>query len=280
MFWFVEKHQDDTGILMGAQRAWTYHSSFQEITVLETHTWGRVLILDGLVQKTDRDEFVYHEMLAHVPLTVHPNPESVLIIGGGDGGTLREVLRHPVRSVILCEIDPMVIEVVKKHWPDESTVFSQNRVQIVHKDGRQFLEETDLTFDVIIVDSSEPISHSRTLFSDGFIEQVKRRLKQPGIYVTQSLSPFYAHTFLREFTRRLRTFFPTVHVYHAHVAAYPAGWWSFTLSANDPSLDPRTPNPAHTEFLTGLRYYDPEVHRAAFVLPKFLKTELNHDEAS
>ncbi len=259
---------------MGARRTWTYHSHFQEIAVLETDTWGRVLVLDGLIQKTDRDEFIYHEMLAHVALSTHPAPTSVLIVGGGDGGTLREVLRHPITRVTLCEIDPTVIEVVKKHWPDEAAVFSDSRARIVHMDGRQFLEETDETYDVILVDSSEPVSHSRTLFSDGFIHQVCRRLNQPGIYVSQSLSPFYAAPFLREFVHQLRERFDRVEVYLAPVAAYPAGWWSFTFATNSTHINPKDPRPEVIKRLDGLRYYTPQVHKAAFALPKFLETEL------
>lgn len=271
MYWFAEMHHKDTGILMGARKIWTYSSSFQEITVLETESWGRVLVLDGLVQFTDRDEFIYHEMLVHVAMASHPNPKKVLIIGGGDGGALREVLRHPVDSVVLCEIDPKVIEVVKTHWPMESTVFNDPRVRILSADGRQFVEESEETFDVILVDSSEPVSHSRSLFNPGFFQAARKRLTPPGYYVTQSLSAFFQQAFLCELTEMLREQFPLVRVYVAPVPCYPAGWWSFTIAGNDPGVNPAQPIFSDLEFLDSLKYYSREIHQAAFTLPPFLE---------
>ena len=274
MYWFVEKHREDTGILMGAKKTWTYRSNFQDIAVLETDSWGRVLVLDGLIQFTDRDEFIYHEMLSHVPLRAHPEPKQVLIIGGGDGGTLREVLRHPVNSVVLCEIDPMVIEVVKTHWPDAGPVFQDPRVRIESRDGRDFLESTEDRYDVILVDSSEPVSHSRSLFDPTFLELAARRLRRPGFYATQSLSVFYRASFIRELLQRLRSLHPRAYVYTAPVPCYPAGWWSFIIAGNDETLDPRTCRAGTIPEVENTRYYSARVHSAAFVLPRFLAAEM------
>jgi len=279
LYWFIERHREDTGLFMGARRVWTYRSNFQDIAVLETETWGRVLVLDGLVQMTDRDEFIYHEMLAHVPLMTHPDPRRVLIIGGGDGGVLREVLRHPeVTRAVLCEIDPMVIEVVRRHWPEYGAVFDDPRVQVLNEDGSRFVQTTYERYDVVIVDSSDPVSYSRSLFSPHFLAAVRRVVYPLGLYATQCMSLLYHLDFVKDFYRQLQATFSHVALYTAPVPSYPTGWWNFAMGSIELSLDPdRLPLKGRsTEFLRFTRYYSLEVHRSAFALPNFLVQELQY----
>lgn len=279
LYWFVERHREDTGLFIGARRVWTYRSPFQEIAVLETETWGRVLVLDGLVQMTDRDEFIYHEMLTHVPLMTHPDPRRVLIIGGGDGGVLREVLRHPgVLQAVLCEIDPMVVEVVRRHWPEHAGVFDDPRVRVLNADGSQFVQETHERFDVVIVDSSDPVSYSRSLFSPHFLTAVRRLIHPSGLYATQCMSLLYHLDFVRDFYRQMQRIFPRVALYTAPVPSYPTGWWNFAMGAIELSLNPDglPLQGRSTEFLRSTRYYSLEVHRGAFALPNFLQQELRY----
>ncbi len=276
MFLFYEAHKDDTGLFFRAKRVWTYHSHFQDILVLETETWGRVLVLDGLVQLTDRDAFIYHELLAHVPLMTARKRNHVLIVGGGDGGTLREVLKHPVEKVTLCEIDPMVIEVAKKHWPELKDVFTDKRVQVVTQDGFDFLRETDEKFDIILVDSSDPVSHSRSLFIDDFVHLIAHHLHDDGVYTTQCLSPFYSLDFIKPFMMRLPASFTQVVYYHGHVPAYPGGWWGFVLATKFGDYTPwESPN-LNEASLPDTRYWTPEIHKSAFILPKFIQEELKN----
>lgn len=279
LYWFIERHREDTGLFMGARRVWTYRSGFQDIAVLETETWGRVLVLDGLVQMTDRDEFIYHEMLAHVPLMTHPEPRRVLVVGGGDGGVLREVLRHPeVTRAVLCEIDPMVIEVVRRHWPEHGAVFDDPRVQVLNEDGSQFVQTTYEHYDVVIVDSSDPVSYSRSLFSPHFLAAVRRVVSPAGLYATQCMSPVYHLEFVKGFYRQLQAVFSNVALYTAPVPSYPTGWWNFALGSIELPLDPdRLPRKGRSiEFLRQTRYYSPEIHRSAFTLPNFLVQELQY----
>jgi spermidine synthase len=279
LYWFIERHREDTGLFMGARRVWTYRSNFQDIAVLETETWGRVLVLDGLVQMTDRDEFIYHEMLAHVPLMTHPDPRRVLIIGGGDGGVLREVLRHPeVTRVVLCEIDPMVIEVVRRHWPEHGAIFDDPRVQVLNEDGSQLVQATHERYDVLIVDSSDPVSYSRSLFSPHFLAAVRRVVYPSGLYATQCMSLLYHLDFVKGFYRQLQEVFSNVALYTAPVPSYPTGWWNFAMASIELPLDPESLSfkERPIEFLRLTRYYNLEIHRSAFTLPNFWVQELQY----
>ncbi len=276
MYWFIERHREDTGFLIGARMVHTYQSAFQTIAVLETETWGRVLVIDGLVQMTDRDEFIYHEMIAHVPVMLHPDPHRVLVVGGGDGGTVRELLRHPeVRDIVLCEIDPKVVEVVRTHWPEMRSVFEDHRVTVVHTDGSQYMQRVTEQFDLVIVDSSDPVSYSRSLFNSHFLQAVYRALRPGGIYVTQCMSPIHHLEFIRGFLQQARRAFPVVRTYTAPAPTYPGGWWNFVIACKDrPFPEGFAPMAHDAHFLEFTRYYNLEIHRQAFAVPNFLAKEL------
>lgn len=237
---------------------------FQHLQVVEMEDFGRALILDSAVQTTVRDEFIYHEMIAHVPLLSHPHPERVLVIGGGDGGTVREVLRHPeVKRVDMVEIDQEVIEASRKYLPEISCELDNPRLNLHIGDGLAWVSQARNEYDVILVDSSDPVGPATGLFRESFYRDVYSALKPEGIFVCQTLSPFFHQDLIRDVHQIVAGIFPIARLYLTVVPTYPSGFHCFTLGSKvyDPAVaEIRTPG-----FPT--RWYTPEVHRAAFVLP-------------
>jgi spermidine synthase len=250
-----------------------YHgrSAFQEIAVLDTEKMGRLLVIDGVTMLTEYDEFAYHEMIAHVPLLVHPTPSRVLVIGGGDGGAVREVLKHPeVETVHLCEIDKGVVEVCREYFPMLASGLDDRRVKIFYEDGAKFVAAHPNAYDVIIVDSTDPLGPGQVLFQEPFYADMKKSLTAQGIAVTQCES-FYLHRPVIEgvyaFARRL---YPTLGYYYTLVPTYPSGMIGFFFCSK--KLDPLGDlDETRAAKLRGLKYYSPETHRAAFALPRFAR---------
>ncbi len=266
--WFTEKQTKALALSTAVSR--TIHAErtpYQELAVLETEQYGRMLVLDGLVMLTEADEFVYHEMIAHVPLAVHPAPREVLVIGGGDGGTVREVLKHEtVARVVLAEIDERVVEAARRFLPTVSAGFSDPRLTLAIGDGIEHVRRHPDAYDVILVDSTEPIGPAAGLFGVEFYLMAAAALHQGGIMAAQTESPFLNGDLIRQVQANLRTAFPFRRLYLASIPTYPSGLWSFTLAAKQEvaHLEPRP--------LPGLaaRYYSRDVHRAAFALPPFV----------
>jgi spermidine synthase len=257
-----EFHSPSTGIFFKTDRClYRAKSAYQKIELFENEYFGRVLFLDGLVQTTEKDEFFYHEMLAHPALLVHPNPQRVLIIGGGDGGLLKEVLRHPVKKARMVEIDSQVLEVARRYFPWLRSCQQDSRAEIITAEGREFLQKSEDKYDVILVDSSEPIGPSVSLHQEEFHEILQNRLGPEGIACTQVGSPFYQ----LESIIRARSF-NVVHLYLAPVPTYPGGLWCFAFLS-----DTIEPFSLKREPPCGLKYYNGDIHRAAFALPNFLK---------
>ncbi|EFP10073.1 hypothetical protein CRE_24540 [Caenorhabditis remanei] len=253
-------------------------SKYQDVLVFESTTYGNVLVLDGIVQATERDEFSYQEMLAHLPLFAHPDPKRVLIIGGGDGGILREVLKHEtVEKVTMCEIDEMVIDVAKKFLPGMSCGFSHEKLDLYCGDGFEFLKNHKNEFDVIITDSSDPVGPAESLFGQSYYELLRDALKEDGILSSQGESvwlhlPLIAH--LVAFNRKI---FPTVAYAQSIVSTYPSGSMGYLICAKSENRDISTPARVLTDDQVkslNLRFYNSEVHKAAFVLPQFVRNAL------
>jgi spermidine synthase len=244
-------------------------SAFQEIAVFETERLGRMLVLDGITMLTEFDEFAYHEMIAHVPLTVHPHPESVLVIGGGDGGTVREVLKHPdVKRVDVCEIDEDVIKVCRRYLPSLASSFDDGRVRVLLEDGARFVREHPGSYDAIIVDSTDPVGPGQVLFQREFYEHMRAALKQGGIAVTQCESMYFHQDVIRGVYAFVRELYPEWGYYYTLVPTYPSGIIGFFFCSLGP--DPvKDISPQRAKRLDGLKYYTPETHRAAFTLPRF-----------
>ncbi len=249
-------------------------TDFQELLIFDAPTFGRVLTLDGIVQTTLADEFIYHEMLVHVPLLAHGGVKRVLIIGGGDGGVLREVLRHPVDLATMVEIDGRVVELCKQHMPALSAgAFDDPRARVLIDDGIKFMADTTDTFDVIIVDSSDPVGPNEVLFTDAFYADCRRRITPGGVLITQSGVPFLQEDEVIDGYKRLKPHFADVGFYVIAVPTYVGGFMTLSWASDDADLR-RQPESVLTEryAAAGLetRYYSPAVHKGAFALPPYI----------
>lgn len=265
-----EYHSRSSGIFFEFDRCLhRENSTYQKIEVIDNSHFGHILFLDGLVQTTERDEFFYHEMLTHPALITHPDPQKVLVIGGGDGGVLKEVLRYPIKKAQLVEIDPQVIKVSRKYFPWLESCLKDRRVEIVNVDGKIFLQNSDQAFDVILVDSSEPVGPSVSLHEESFYQALKARLAGYGAACLQMGSPFYHLEAILRTNAILNGLFQITRLYTAPVPTYPGGLWCYSFLSDklDPLVIERNPP-------DGLVYFNPDVHRAAFALPNFLKEKL------
>lgn len=259
-------------LTIGCRVIETLHSEntpFQSLAVVNTHQFGRMLLLDGIIQTTVEDEFVYHEMIAHVGLNTLSNPRRVLVIGGGDGGSIREVIRHPsVEKAVLCEIDGKVIEAAKKYLPEISCALDDPRVEVLVADGIKHVKENKNTYDMIIVDSTDPIGPAEGLFGAAFYQDVHDALTDGGIFVAQTESPFFNRDLIPRIFKDVSGIYPIARLFLANVPTYPGGLWSFTMGSK--KNDPLKVNVSDIPQME-TRYYSPEIHRSCFVLPPFVK---------
>lgn len=268
MIWFTEYQTKNTGITVKVKESRRFISEYQEILLLDTYEFGKMLVLDGAVQTTERDEFIYHEMLAHPALLYHQNPERVLVIGGGDGGTVREVLKHSsVKEVHLCEIDKMVIEVSKEYLPTISSKLNDNRVSIFVEDGNKFLDERQGYYDVILLDLSDPVGPAEALFKRNFYQKVKGSLRQGGIMAAQTESPFLQEDYFKTAVKEIKAVFKNSKTYLAFIPTYPAGMWSFTIASDYEDFS-TLKNTNISELNT--KYLSDTILNSLFALPKFV----------
>ena len=274
--WLNEVYKDAVVLSFRIEKTlFSGHSRFQRIDVVKTQAHGNMLLNDGIVQLTERDEFIYHEMIAHVPLFMHRLPTRVLVIGGGDGGTVREVLRHrSVQQVVMVEIDEMVIRACREYLPSVCCAMSDPRLELRIEDGVQFIKDTREEFDVVIVDSTDPIGPSEPLFNREFYERVAAVLSPDGIMVTQAESPFYDNDIQQSMLTNQRPFFKKLHIYLFTNLSYPGGFWSFGFASKGlcpiKDFDPARVEASGIKF----RYYNPGMHRASFMLPAFVTENL------
>ncbi|PEJ58714.1 MULTISPECIES: spermidine synthase [unclassified Bacillus (in: firmicutes)] len=267
--WFTEKQTKNFGITAKINKTLhTEQTEFQKLDMVETEEFGNMLILDGMVMTTQKDEFVYHEMVAHVPLFTHPNPENVLVVGGGDGGVIREVLKHPsVKKATLVEIDGKVIEYSKIYLPEIAGKLEDPRVEVKVDDGFLHIANSENVYDVIMVDSTEPVGPAVNLFTKGFYAGISKALKEDGIFVAQTDNPWFTPELITQVQRDVREIFPITRLYIANIPTYPSGMWTFTIGS-------KKHDPLEVEenrfFDIETKYYTKELHKAAFVLPKFV----------
>ncbi|MGB6606495.1 MAG: polyamine aminopropyltransferase [Atribacterota bacterium] len=244
-------------------------SEFQEIEVVESQSFGKILLIDEVIMLTEADEFCYHEMIAHVPLCVHPKAKKVLVIGGGDGGTVREILKHDsVNEVDVCEIDEKVVEISKRYFPYLANSFDDPKVKIYCEDGNKFIKSHEDEYDIIIVDSSDPIGPAEVLFRREFYEAMFQALKDDGIVVAQAESFFYHQKIIKSLFSFIRDIYPISEYYYTLVPTYPSGIIGFTFCSKKyhPINDF---NEIEALKLNNLKYYDRGIHKAAFNLPTF-----------
>lgn len=246
---------------------------YQQLAVVNTEQYGRMLLLDGMVMTTDKDEFVYHEMISHVALNSHPHPHNVLIIGGGDGGVLREVVKNPaVAKATLVEIDERVIQASKDFFPQFCAAFEHPKAHVVVGDGLDYVKNNK-NFDVIIVDSTEPVGPAVELFGQQFYQDAYAALNDDGMLVVQSESPFINQSIIKKVNTGINSVFPLVKLYLANVPTYPTGLWSFTVGSKvyDPEKPLLFPKDEY-------KYYTPAVHQAAFQLPQFVRDIIEQED--
>lgn len=239
-------------------------SKFQEIMVIKNPHFGKMLILDEVVQITERDEFFYHEMLTHIAMYAHPNPKKVIVIGGGDGGVVREVIKHKtVKKVYFVEIDKEVINISKKFFPTVACSIDDPRVEIKIMDGAEFVQKRKASdIDAVIIDSTDIIGFARSLFTPDFFNYVKNCLTKEGMFVTHTESLHFHKDMVIEIQEVLKKVFPVVDLYTAPIATYPGNWWAFAVASKGPS-----PREIRNKTKINTKYYSDEIHRQSF-MPK------------
>ena len=276
--WFSEFHTKDVKHSLRVTRhLYAKKSDYQQIDIFETPEFGRVLVLDGNVMLTERDEFIYDEMITHVPMAVHPNIRDILVIGAGDGGVVRELTRYDrVRRIDLVEMDPQVVEACREFLPGNACRMDDRRVHIHFENALRFIRSREAAYDLIIVDSTDPFGPSEGLFTREFYGSCFNALREDGIMVNQQGSPFYAEDAeaMQRSHKRIVSTFPISKVYQAHIPTYAAGYWLFGFASKKyhPINDLNAENWSALNLRT--RYYTPRLHVGAFALPAFLEDML------
>ncbi len=274
---YNEYYNEQTGLTVGLKRLlFSRQSAYQKVEVYETDTWGNLMTIDGMVMLSERDEFVYHEMISHVAMFTHPDPKRVLIIGGGDGGTAREVLKHPsVEQVDLVEIDKTVVEASRIHFPGVGD-FDNPKLNVRYEDGIRFVKSVDKPYDVIIIDGSDPVGPAQGLFEKDFYRFCLEAMTEEGVLTAQTESPWVEsyHPSMKKVFSALDELFPVSEMYLNYIPLYPAGMWSMACaSRGDSPLSESTRKRIQLQNdLPGiLKYYNEEVHFGSFALPNFVK---------
>eukprot|EP00545_Synedropsis_sp_CCMP1620_P001525 CAMPEP_0119008010 /NCGR_PEP_ID=MMETSP1176-20130426/3401_1 /TAXON_ID=265551 /ORGANISM="Synedropsis recta cf, Strain CCMP1620" /LENGTH=302 /DNA_ID=CAMNT_0006960261 /DNA_START=153 /DNA_END=1061 /DNA_ORIENTATION=- len=279
--WFHERGELWPGQAMSlkVKKVLDHHRSlYQDVLVFESENHGNVLVLDGVIQVTERDEFSYQEMIAHIPLFAHPNPKKVLVIGGGDGGVLREIARHPgVEEIVICEIDKGVIDVSKKYLPSLSKGYDDPRVTVRIMDGAVFMEENQDAFDVIITDSSDPIGPASVLFETPFYNAMHKSLRDGGIVCTQGECMWLHVHLIRPLVQNISKTFTDVGYAYTTIPTYPSGQIGFIIATKGRGACNVPARKPSDELQKELRYYSPELHNASFVLPAFARRAIFED---
>ena len=281
-FWFSEFHTPDVKHSIRVNKQlYSKQSDYQRIDIFETPEFGRVLTLDGNVMLTERDEFIYDEMIVHVPMAVHKEAKDILVIGAGDGGVVRELTRyHQIEHIDLVEIDELVVEVCKKYLPQTACRLDDERVHIYYEDGLKFIRSKENEYDLIIVDSTDPFGPGEGLFTKEFYGNCYKALTEDGILVNQHESTFYTSysNAMKRAHSRIKGFFPIALVYQAHIPTYPSGHWLFGFASKkyDPVRD------LQADWWNGLgiktRYYNTILHRGCFAIPNNVRDALRESE--
>ncbi len=264
--WFSEMHTPNVKLGFRIKRELEHICSlYQDIHLFETYEYGKLLVIDGTVQLTERDEFIYHEMIVHPPMLTHPSPKRILIIGGGDGGSAREALKHEPDEVHVVEIDEEVVNIARRHMPFVARSYEDHRVHLHIEDGIEFVKRGK-NFDVIIIDSTDPVGPAEKLFTDEFYRYLKGALAPGGIISQQCGTPLYHPEEVCRVRKLLEDRFTHVEIYLAYIPTYPSGMWAFAM-ASDASLNLRR----KLKFKT--RYFSEDIYKSSMVLPNFVKEQ-------
>lgn len=274
---YNEYYNEQTGLTIGLKKLlFSEQSEYQTVEVYETDTWGNLMTIDGMVMLSERDEFVYHEMISHTAMFTHPNPKRVLIIGGGDGGTAREVLKHPsVETVHLVEIDKTVVDASKLHFPGVGD-FDNPKLTTLYEDGIEFVKNVKEPYDVIIIDGSDPVGPAEGLFEKDFYQFCYNALADDGVITAQTESPWVESYYpsMKKVFNALDDLFPISKMYLSFIPLYPAGMWSMACASKkvdplDEAVDARIEK--GTAILKSLNYYNADIHKGSFALPNFVR---------
>ncbi|MCX6110300.1 MAG: polyamine aminopropyltransferase [Proteobacteria bacterium] len=278
--WFTEQEQEQIRTSWKAEEVlFRSQSEFQAVDVIQTKAYGRMLVLDGCVMLTDADEFVYHEMIAHVPALIHKNPKRVVVIGGGDGGTVRELLKHKgIEEIILCEIDGVVVDTCRKFFPKVAGCLDDKRVKVKIGDGIAYMKELNQEIDLAIIDSTDPIGPGEGLFSGEFYRSVAKALKPGGLMVAQSESPWYSNVILGRIHRNISAGFKHKRSYMGAIPTYPRGLWSWTMAGQDAFSPADFDRARFNEIATGLQYLSANMVASVFDIPPFFRAKLDVNE--
>ncbi len=264
--WFSERYSDNLQLSFRIKdMLLSVKTDFQRIDLFDTYDFGKLLTIDGTVQLTDKDEFVYHEMITMVPYYFcGQKPKKALIIGGGDGGAAKTLLELGLERIVNVEIDSQVVEVSRRFFGDLSSAFDDSRVELIIGDGIKYAKTTKEKFDIVIIDSTDPVGPAEGLFNREFYSSVKNILSEGGVVVSQSGSPFYQPNALKMAYSGMRPVFGDVRVYTAFIPTYPSGFWSFTM-ASDREMKAREENPKK------MKYFNGDILSGAFQLPQFVR---------
>ena len=280
--WYTEQHAPSVRFsIKVTNMLYTGHSGIQQIDVFDSQEFGRFLTLDGLMMVTEKDEFIYHDMMVHVPMAVLQKAENVLVIGGGDGGTVRELTRYAsVEKIDMVEIDAEVVRVCKQYLPQTACSLEDPRVRIFYEDGLRYIRSKVDAYDLILVDSTDPFGPGEGLFTREFYGNCYKALRSNGILVNQHESPYYSQyaDSMKRAHKRIREFFPVCSVYQAHIPSYPSGHWLFGFASKGLHPTKGLNAEAWNALNIRTRYYHPSLHLGAFCLPKYVEELLSENE--
>ncbi len=280
--WFSELHTDNVKLSVRIDRQiFSGASEYQRIDVFESEEFGKFIALDGAIVFSEKDEFIYDEMVTHVPMAVHPDVKNVLIIGGGDGGVAKELLRYPgIRSIDVVETDRLFVKVCKEIFPRLSAGLKDERVRVYYDDGLRFLRSKCEVYDLIINDSTDPFGYTEGLFTKEFYGSCYKALRKDGIMVYQHGSPFYSEDEMacRSMHRKAYRSFPISRVYQAHIPTCASGYWLFGFASKKyhPVTDFKPEKWNRLEIDT--KYYTTNLHMGAFMLPRYVEALLEEEE--
>lgn len=278
--WFTENHSDNVRFSIRVDRhIESVQSDFQKIDIFQTPEFGKVLVIDGYVMLTEKDEFIYHEMITHVPMAVNPNIKNILVIGAGDGGTVRELTRYnSVEKIHMVEIDKKVVDVCIEHIPITASKLNDNRVTLYFEDGLKFVKTKTNEYDLIIVDSTDPVGPGLELFTQEFYENCFNALKEDGILVNQHESPYYKKEAeaMQRAHKKIKSVFPVARVYQAHIPTYGSGHWLFGFASKKYDPIEHLNDEAWNSLKLNTKYYNSALHKGAFALPNYVIDLLNN----
>lgn len=273
--WYTEQHTDNVRFSIKVERPlFSSQSEFQRIDVFESKEFGRFFTLDGLMMVTEKDEFIYHDMIVHIPMATNSQIKKVLVIGAGDGGTVRELTRYStIETIDMVEIDKLVVDVCKKYFPQTACKLDDSRVNLYFEDGLKFIRSKENIYDLIIVDSTDPFGPGEGLFTREFYGNCFKALKEDGILVNQHESPYYEADAknMQRAHKRIRGIFPICRVYQAHIPTYPSGHWLFGFASKKYDPVAHIDEKAWNDLGLKTKYYNTELHKGSFALPNYVK---------